>query len=437
MNPTLSHFRTTLQDIVFQYQYHQVVRYVVSFVVSVIMVRSALPQTDLGRYEIMLFIIVSISSFWSNGIKNALVSYYNTIEETNKQILLWTVFFILSAISIIVSLILLFFPETLSIFDAEVLIPFLPAIAIYLLLFSSLPLIETIYLLKKESKKLWYYTHWSQLGLIILTGLTALIQPTLNTYFFILIFWSAIRWLYLVFYILKPNTCVINSKQLFIFGLFALPLVLNMVLGSAMEMIDGLFVTNFFEADFFPVFRYGAREMPLASLLFGSLSLGMIPLLSQNMSNISLLKSKATKHMHLLAPISIVLMVISPYVFPWVYGQEYKESAFIFNIYLLIMISRIMLPQTICFAKHQHAVIIWSGIIEIVANIILSFWWLKLWGVYGLAMGTIVAFAIQKFILIIYNYRVNGIRVTQYIEIKPYLIYSFLLIITFYITLTF
>ena len=68
----------------------------------------------------------------------------------------------------------------------------------------------------------------------------------------------------------------------------------------------------------------------------------MIPLLTEDMANLTILKAKATKHMHLLAPISLVLMIISPYVFIWFYGETYQESAYIFNIYLLIMISRVM-----------------------------------------------------------------------------------------------
>lgn len=435
MNFRILSFQNMLQDIVFQYQYHQVARYIVSFVVSIIMVRSALPQKALGGYELLVFFIVSISGFWANGIKNAFISYYHSLEASEKKRLPFTVFIILSGIAILLGIGLILFPKILSFFHAEILAPYRAIIAIYLLFFATLPMIETIYLLEKKSQKLFHYTHWSQAGILILTIMVALVKPELSAFIGILILWASVRWLYLLVAVLRPFGFDIYQKQIYIFAVFSLPLVLNMVLGSAMEMIDGLFVAHFFDTEFFPVFRYGAREMPLSSLLFGSLSLAMIPMLSKNPSNLTILKAKATKHMHLLAPLSILFMVISPYVYVWFYGAAFQESAYIFNIYLLIMVSRVIMPQTICFAKHQHAIIIWSGIFEIIANIGLSYWWLQYWGVYGLAAGTIMAFLLHKIILLIYNYKVNQIRFSEYIAVKPYFIYTLLLLLTFFITL--
>lgn len=437
MNSTKLRLNTLYHDIVFQYQYYQVVRYVVSFIVSVIMVRSLLPQADLGRYELMTFIITSISSFWLNGVKNAYISYYNHVNEDKKQKLPFTVFLLLSAIALVSGIVLFLFPEILKFFSAESLIPYLSIIVLYLFFFATIPLIDTIFLLQKNSKQLFAYTHWSQLGFLTLTIFTAIFYPTLQAFITVLLIWAGIRWFYLLFVVLAPFRITIDKQLMYFFAVFSLPLTLNMVLGSMMEMIDGWFVTRYFSTDFFPVFRYGAREMPISSLLFGSLSLAMIPLLTDDMANLSILKAKATRHMHILAPLSLILMIISPIVFVWFYGEAYQESAYIFNLYLLIMISRVMMPQTICFAKHQHAIIIWSGLLEILSNIIFSYWLLQYWGVYGLAAGTIIAFTLQKIILILYNYRKNGIRITEYVAIKPFLIYAILLIVTFFITLKF
>lgn len=437
MKLSIPALKINLNDIVFQYQYHQVVRYIVSFLVSVIMVRSALPTVDLGTYELLIFVVISISGFWSNGIKNAFISYYNYPDEISNRNLPWTVFLILSGIAGLLSMMLIIFPGILSFFGTVNLEKYVPVIGVYLFFIAGIPLIETIFLLEKKSNLLWQYTYWSQSGIIILSVLAALFRPELDVFIFILIFWAFIRWCYLILFVLRPYKFCFDYKQFYVFGIFAVPLILNMITGSAMDMIDGLFIAHYFEPDFFPVFRYGAREMPLASLLFSSLSLAMIPLLTEDMKHISILKEKTTRHLHLLAPLSILLMIAAPYLFTLVYGTEYKVSAFIFNIYLLIMVSRVMLPQTICLAKHQHSIIVWSGITEVLANIILSYWWLRYWGVYGLAAGTIVAYAIQKAILIIYNNKVNGISIAQYIDLKAYLIYTFLLILTFIATFIF
>ncbi|MBK7633717.1 MAG: polysaccharide biosynthesis C-terminal domain-containing protein [Saprospiraceae bacterium] len=89
------------------------------------------------------------------------------------------------------------------------------------------------------------------------------------------------------------------------------------------------------------------------------------------------------------------------------------------------------------FAKHQHKVIIWSGILELICNILLSYWWMHIWGMYGLALATVVAYFIQKAILIVYNRTYNGIPFSSYIEMKYYLIYSMLSILPYIYLLDF
>lgn len=435
MKYLISKLKKISNDIVAVYQLYQVVRYVVSFLVSIIMVRSALPAIELGKYELFIFIGVSLSAFWSNGIKNALIAYYPSLTDADKKTLPVGVFQILSLIALFVSLALWVFPGILNGFDAWYLVPFIPIIILYFILSAPVALIENIFLLRNNVDKLRSYTMWSQSGIVVLTVLVAILNPTLNNFIFILIFWLAIRWLYLVFFVLDGSIFAIKSKQLKLFFLFSIPLILNMVLGSLMDMIDGLFVAHFFEPDYFPVFRYGAREMPLSSLLYSSLSVAMVPVLTQGKEGILVLRKKATQHLHLLAPLSLVLMVISPFIFPMIYNDNYRDSAFIFNIYLLILTSRVLLPQTVCLASHQLSIIVWSGIIEVIANVVLSFWWMSYWGVYGLAMGTVVAYMIQKIILLVYNYKNNGVKLGHYIDLRYYWLYMVLLIATFVITL--
>jgi O-antigen/teichoic acid export membrane protein len=148
-------------------------------------------------------------------------------------------------------------------------------------------------------------------------------------------------------------------------------------------------------------------------------------------------RGRANKLMHYLFPLTIALMLVSPYVFTLLYGDGYQTSAFIFNIYLLIICSRVLLPQSFALAFRHHWIVIWSSIIEIVFNIVLSFWWMKLFGVYGLAFATVASYFVQKLILIAYNYKKDGIKLNQYIDVKYYLIYMTLLLLTFVFTTKF
>ncbi len=422
-------------DMVFVFQYYHAVRYLVSILVSILMVRCGLLQSELGKYEMWIFIAATCTFFWSAGLKNAFLSYQPGLEKKQADQLVWMVFWILTFLAAIPACLIWFgSPWFISLFTSEVLLPFAPWVAAYILLAPALVLTENIFYLNHQPNHLIQYSHWSNAGYFCLFLLISFVDPVLERFIQGLVLITLVRFIYLFWLLFPLSTTGLSLKPALTFLIFSAPLVLNMLLGSFMDFIDGWFVAHYFDASYFPVFRYGAREIPFSSLLFNSLSTAMIPLLIKEGLQSDVLKLKATKLMHILFPVSILLMVLSPVIFPWIYSPQYKESAFIFNIYMLILISRVLLPQAYNFALHQHRIIILSGILEIFINIGLSFWWLQYWGMYGLALATVVAYMGQKIFLIAYNRYKNQIPLHQYIDIKYYVLYSLIIIVTFIIT---
>jgi len=345
------------------------------------------------------------------------------------------VFWLILTISIWLSFCIFIFPQAVSsFFGWKEETQNVPYLAIYILLSVPSILIEPIYYLRKMSDKLLTYTHWSQLVTLLLTTIIAIVSPNFESFIWLLLFIQLIKLIYLIIFVIKFENFALAWTQIGVFAIYSIPLIVQMTLGSAMDFIDGWFVTRYFDPSYFPVFRYGAREMPLSAMLFSALSLAMVPEILMQGKHTLAIKMRATKLMHRLFPLSVILMLLSPILFPIIYDATYKDSAFIFNIYLLILTSRVLLPQSFCMALHQHKVIVWSGVLEIIANLLLSYWWMQVWGVYGLAMATVVSYFIQKLILIVYNYHKNQIPLGHYIDIKYYLIYMTSLIIVFFIT---
>jgi len=403
--------------------------------VSIIMVKSALPADQLGYYEVIIFVVTSVSFFWSIGMKNALLSYYPSMPEVEKPVLLATVFWILTGFSLLVSVLFFMFDGYLvQLFTSFDFVPAMEYGALYLLVSVPLVLIENVLYLRGDARSLMKYSHWSHVVMLIFVGLAAIWSAELTSFFIAMILWSFIRWVYFLVFVFQSQWQLWNRKMAISFTLFSLPIIFNVFLGSVMDMIDGLFVMHYFDEAFFPIFRYGAREMPFSTLLFSSLSAAMIPLLIKDGMSSSELKVRVTRLMHFVFPVAILLMLLSPFIFPVVYNTEFKQSAFIFNIYLLILTSRVLLPQAYNFALHQHKVIVWTSIFEIIVNVLLSFWWVQYWGVYGLAMATVVAYFIQKILLVLYNSRINHIPLQQYLPIKWYTIYVSVIVVAFLIS---
>lgn len=438
MSGVRSFINNKFADPVFTFQYYQVIRYLVSILISVVMVRSGIQKTDLGYYEMWIFIVTSLTFFWSAGIKNALLSYFPPSDRRRGNELISTIFWILFGIGFLFGFILFAFPQyIIALFIKQDILPYTHWIAVYLVVSVPIVLVENVLYLNRLTRQLINYTHWSQGGFLLLFLIIAVFDPSLINYIYTLVVATFSRFLYLIWWLYRNGNFTYYSKQAKVFLVFAIPLIFNMLLGSIMDFIDGWFVVRYYDAAYFTVFRYGARELPFSTLLFSGLSAAMIPILIRDGMDTFDLRRRINRLMHVLFPLSIVGMLISPFIFPWVYSQAFRESAFIFNIYLLIISSRVLMPQTYNFALHQHKVIILSGILEIIVNIILSFWWMQLWGVYGLAFATVAAYFLQKVILICYNFWQNDIPVTRYIDIRYYLIYCVLLFITFFITFNF
>lgn len=407
-----------------------------SLLVSVIMVRSAMNMQDLGYFEISIFVVNALSVFWSQGIKNALFSYYPSRDYIQQKSVLSTVFWVLLGFSIVGGLLLYSCSHQILYWLTDVRdIPSLGLVALFFVVSIPAIMVENILFLSHQPRRLMQYSHWSHIGQVAVILLIAIFSPTISNFLIGFVFWSLVRLLYLVYLLVKDN-CLwsYDGKVASLFLLFSVPLVFNNLLAHGMDLIDGLFVTHYFDTEFFPIFRYGAREMPFTSLLFSALSAAMIPVIMDKGLQVQTLKDRATKLMHIVFPVGIVAMMVSPLVFVLVYDEQFGQSALIFNVYLLILISRVLLPQTYNMALHQHKILVFSTAVEILVNIILSFWWVQYFGVYGLAMATVVAYLIQKLILIWYNQQYNDIKITQYIDVKWFVIYSILLVVSFIFT---
>ena len=138
--------------------------------------------------------------------------------------------------------------------------------------------------------------------------------------------------------------------------------------------------------------------------------------------------------MHLFFPIILVLLFISPVLYRFFYSQMYSSSAFIFNIYLLIFASRIIMVEVFLYAKHQNRMLMWISGIELLINMGLSLLFLNWFGLAGIAWATVFAFAMSKLFFIFFIYRKYGISVNKYLDIRIYLIYSIALYLSHFLS---
>ena len=173
----------------------------------------------------------------------------------------------------------------------------------------------------------------------------------------------------------------------------------------------------------------------MATILIGALSTAMIPLAVNSLTNtLAEVRKKISNLMNILFPISMVLILISPLVFPLIYSQDYEISAQLFNIYLLVICSRVLMPQVVLFAKHSNNFLMLSGLVEFVVNVVLSLYLLQYFGMLGIAWATVIAFLINKIMLSVYAKKKFGVNIKQYLDVKLYSIWFGAIIICYFIS---
>jgi len=185
----------------------------------------------------------------------------------------------------------------------------------------------------------------------------------------------------------------------------------------------------------FAIFRYGARELPLAFILANAFSNAMIPEFSASpMSEVLLkLKKNTTRLSHLLFPLSIVLILLSNWLFPIVFTASFTLSAKIFNVYLLLVISRLLFPQTILIGLKRNKDFLWISAIEIFINIVFSLLFVQWFGLVGVAYATVVAYFAEKILLVTLVKKWYNIPINSYLPVQLYVFYSIFTIVSFVI----
>lgn len=397
------------------------------------MVKVGWDKKTVAIYELIFFAAHLLSFAWSTGVNNALLAYFPTLEGAKKKVLLFNVMLLMFTFSIVIAAIFwIFQAQIMNGLTDHANLPYADWIILFLICSPSSILVQAIYLLSNEPHKITRYTHWIFTLQLIIVTIAILAIGSVKALVIGITLWSVIKFLYLIWISKKYTLYKFDFNLYRVFLWFALPLIFQFVLSNGMEYVDGIIVNQYFEVSSFPVFRYGAKELPITIILVISLTSAMIPLAVQNLKGtLAQIKERTRKLMHILFPLSSLLILVSPYLYQWIYSSAYIASAQLFNIYLLILLARIILPQVILYAQQRNGVILFFTMLELLLNVGLSIWWTEPLGLAGIAYATVIANIFYSLMLTIYAHLTLGVKPSAYIPIRTYLVYVTMLLAVF------
>jgi O-antigen/teichoic acid export membrane protein len=416
-------------------QLFQLIRFATLFLISIVLSKSGLSKSEIGLYEIFIFLSGLISYFWVTGLVNSFLSVFQKTEYRKDNPALFNGAIVMTGFSLLAAISILIAAGPVKIqlggeSDNQILL----MLILYTFLSGPSSLVENFYLLNRKPGRI--------ISFGILTFLIQLVvvsAPVLAGYQVIyalagLNFATLFRFIWLWVIVFRNSKIKLSPEFIRLHLKTAWPLIVGALIGGSTTFIDGFVVTALYDNEVFAIFRYGARELPLVVLLANAFSNAMVPAVAQSKDLTLVLKEikqKSTRLAHFLYPVSMVLLLVSYWLFPIIFNPEFRESAGVFNIYLLIITSRLMFPQTILYGLRRNKETMIVAFLTLIVHIGFSIGLANLAGIQGVAMAAVLANIFEKLTLASVLRKKEGIRLIQYLDIKWWIIYNMATIAVF------
>lgn len=416
-------------------QFIQLLRFSVLFLISIVFARYY-SKSQIGEYETLLFVASAVSFFWLRGILQTFLSLLEPQSGEKKSNIYFNVFILLLLFSTLTVIFLYVFKGSLEKYLIQNQpIPYFKWLVLYLFFSTPSFLIEYLYLALNKPRPILKYGLISY-GLQFL----ALVVPTLLGFsieiaLIGLVIVSLGRFIFLIYILYRYADFTISFPFIKKHIKLAYPLIGSSLLSGSGQYVDGFIITRMFDAADFAVFRYGAREFPLVVIMANALSHAMIPEFTKRSYSEALekLKTSSLKLMHMLFPLTLVLIVSSNLLFPLVFTENFSLSAKIFNIYSLLIVLRLIFPETVLIGRKYTTVFLPVSLMEISVNISLSILFAYRWGLLGIAYATVLANLLERIVLLIVVKSKYKTNLREYIPLGWFLFYSVIFVLAFII----
>lgn len=390
------------------YQLAIVFRSIFFILLALLWVRLDLDLGTIGKIEFLFLLGVSATSFIVNGT----IQHFLSKEELSPTHLFSNLFFVSFFLAILLMSLSYLKPDWL--------------LSNGFILYSSTLLlssgIEPILLKNKEIKvqitqALMYYS------ILILAGIGLLFISIDWQYIFV--FWGGVTVIRILWFL---NFIKIRALQFYSVGIFSF--LGYSFFATATQLIDQTLVKIWYldEITFFAIFRYGAREIPLLSILSSSFSNSKIPFVEANSSFYATFRKKSIWILLLLFSISFVSISTSNVWFTFLFGNLFKDAIVLVDIFALLTISRTLFPQVFALGLGYEKQVFKISIIEFLLNLLLSVLFINWWGLEGVAIATIIAFLFEKIAIFYLIYKKERIKVNQISFIYLHVLLSILLV---------
>jgi hypothetical protein len=425
-------------------QLFQIMKPVVFLIISIVFTHSRLTRAEIGQWEMFMFIASFLTFFWVTGIIQSLLPLYHRNKTyskigdngTAKSPEIFNAFLLLCFLSLLLFILGHSLKNHFSVFHISGNVPFINLLLLYVLLSSPVCLIEYIYLLNNRSYRIFQYGLYTFFAQMILIVTPILIGKTIIWSIWGLLAITAVRWIWLFILLRRYTEMKISVKFMKEHIYLGAPLILTTLISGSAQYTDGIIISSVYrDPAYFAWFRYGAKEFPLVLMLANGLSNAMLPEFSTRermRESLARIRVKSMRLMHLLFPTAMFIMLFTRWIYPRMFNPDFQKSADIFLIYSLLVIPRLIFPQTVIVGRKKTHITLIAALLELALNIPLSLLMIKLgYNLQGVVFATFVSYVFGKILLVAYMWIKMKIKPSEYIPLRVYAIYSVLISVLF------
>ncbi len=422
-------------------QIFQFLRFGTFFLISILLAKIAiLYQHEYGlhlisQYENLMLVSSSLTFFWVSAICNTLIPYFNNSDKIQRKKLLFNTFVLLIVFSAAAAIVVSLMGRLIDGKDKYLFDMF----ALVVLLNTPTYITDYIFYLNEKYSSLLRWGIITFTAHIILLCLPLFFKQSLGLAINMLLLLSLFKFNYTIILLMKYSIISVQTKLSGDFIKKAMPIMFSILLAGSMEYINSYIIQFNFSEEEFALFRYASKELPIFLILANSMSniySGEIAKLNSEgkiNEGINNLRNSSRKLMRWLFPSAMLLMFLSPYLFKYAYNDQLMDGYKVFNIYLLLIISRMIFPQTVIMGLMKNRVFYLISSNYLIINSLLSFWFMYLFGVKGIAYATVISYTVEKIMLVVYC-KMEGIEFNKYTPVSEYLFYSVVTLLVYYLS---
>lgn len=428
-------------------QLFQLMKPVIFIIISIVFTKksiSHLTTGEIGQWEMFMFIAGLITFFWVTGIIHSLLPLYHRNRTyrkmgdngTTKSPEIFNAFLLLCFFSLLFYILGHSLKNNFSVFHISGNVPYINLLLLYILLNSPVQLIEYIYLLNNRSYRIFQYGLYTFTAQLILVIVPILFGKDIIWSIYGLLAITAVRWVWLIILLRRYTEMKISVEFMKEHLYLGLPLIITSLISGSAQYVDGVIISVVYrDPAIFASFRYGAKEFPLVLMLATGLSNALLSEFSTRermKESLAIIRAKSKRLMHLLFPATMVMMLLARWIYPFIFNSDFERSASIFLVYSLLVIPRLVFPQTIIIGRKKTHISLIAAVLELSLNIPLSLLMIKWdYGLVGVALSTFFVYTVSKIFLAGYLWVKMKIKPSEYIPVRLYAFYSLLIAILF------